>query len=147
MKVEIQIDENCTVPKVTILTSEITEEILSLVNKLSQEMTQVLSGFCDDVCEIIEPNSVIRIYAASGKIFAVTDKKEYILKQRLYELEERLDKTCFVRISNSEIVNLRKVKKFDLNFSGTICVSLCNGTTTYVSRRYVKKIKYLLGLI
>lgn len=146
MKVEIQIDENCIVPKVTILTSEITEEILSLVNKLSQDVTQVLSGFYDDVCEIIEPNSIIRIYAASGKVFAVTDKKEYILKQRLYELEERLDKTCFVRISNSEIINIRKVKKFDLNFSGTICVYLCNGTVTYVSRRYVKKIKYLLGL-
>ena len=35
---------------------------------------------------------------------------------------------------------------FDLSFAGTICVSLSNGTVTYVSRRYVAKIKQLLGI-
>lgn len=52
----------------------------------------------------------------------------------------------FVRISNSEIINLKKVKNFDLSFVGTISVEMANGTTTYVSRRYVAKIKKLLGL-
>ena len=37
-------------------------------------------------------------------------------------------------------------KGFDLSFVGTICVSLSNGTVTYVSRRHVSKIKQLLGL-
>ena len=63
-----------------------------------------------------------------------------------YEAEQRLAKCSFVRISNSDIVNLKKVKGFDLSFVGTICVSLSNGTVTYVSRRYVAKIKQLLGL-
>jgi len=51
-----------------------------------------------------------------------------------------------VRISNSEIINLRKVKAFDLSLAGTIQVSLLNGTVTYVSRRYVPKIKQVLGI-
>ena len=59
---------------------------------------------------------------------------------RLYELEERLDNR-FVRISNSEIVNLKKVKSLDLSFVGTICMELSNGEVSYVSRRYVSKMK------
>ena len=65
---------------------------------------------------------------------------------RLYEIEERLNPHQFVRISNSEIINLKRVDNFDLSFTGTICVKLSNGTTTYVSRRYVAKIKKILGI-
>ena len=64
----------------------------------------------------------------------------------MYELEDRLDKSCFLRISHSEIVNLKKVRRFDLSLSGTICVVLADGTTAYASRRYVSKIKDILGI-
>ncbi len=57
-----------------------------------------------------------------------------------------MDPNQFVRISNSEIVNLKKVKNFDLSITGTICVELANDTKTYVSRRYVSKIKKVLGI-
>jgi DNA-binding LytR/AlgR family response regulator len=77
---------------------------------------------------------------------AITGNGEYTLRLRLYELEDRLDKNSFVRISNSEIINLRKVKGFDLSFTGTICVTLSNSKVTYVSRRYVAKIKQVLGI-
>ena len=69
-----------------------------------------------------------------------------MLKKRLYELEELLDKTKFVRISNSEIINLKKVKHFDLSITWTICVRLSDGTAAYVSRRYINKIKKILGV-
>ena len=47
---------------------------------------------------------------------------------------------------NTEIINLRKIEEIDMSFTGTICVSLTNGAVTYVSRRYIAKIKQLLGL-
>ncbi|MFO7161703.1 MAG: LytTR family DNA-binding domain-containing protein, partial [[Clostridium] cellulosi] len=86
------------------------------------------------------------IYAANGKVYAVTASDEYVLRYRLYELEECLKRESFVRISNSEVVNLKKVKNFDLSFTGTICVTLTDGTVTYVSRRYVSRIKEVLGI-
>ena len=70
----------------------------------------------------------------------------YDLKERLYELEGRLDRHTFVRISHSEIINLRKAKAFDLRLSGTISVRLADGSVSYVSRRYVARIKQLLGV-
>ncbi|MDE7359910.1 MAG: LytTR family transcriptional regulator, partial [Lachnospiraceae bacterium] len=69
-----------------------------------------------------------------------------LLRLRLYEAAERLNPSHFVRISNSESINLNKGKNVDLSFSGTIYVELTNGTTTYVSRRYVSKIKKILGM-
>ena len=94
----------------------------------------------------MEKNDLYRIYAGNGKVYAVTDGEAYVLRLRLYEAEERLNPSQFVRISNSEIINIKKVKNFDLSFSGTIYVELANGTSTYVSRRYVPKVKKILGL-
>ena len=113
---------------------------------LSSKTPEVITGFYNDLAEILSPDDIIRIYAEDGKIFASVKSKEYILRQRLYELEEQLNKYSFVRISNSEIINLKKVRNFDLSLSGTICVTLSDGTATYVSRRYVSKIKKVLGL-
>lgn len=146
MQVEIKIDRSCTEPKVLILTNSITEEIRNLAQKLSENFPQILFGNREEKIEVLEPSALIRIYAGAGKVFAVTDGGEYTLRHRLYEIEERLDPYRFVRISHSEIINLNQVKSFDLNFTGTICVRLSNETTTYVSRRYVPKIKKLLGM-
>ena len=146
MQIEIQIDDNCKEPKVIILTNKITDEINDIVKKLSEETPDMICGFKDDKLEILEQKDIFKIYSSNGKIFSTTENGEYTLKLRLYELEERLDKKTFVRISNGEIINLKKVKSFDLSFSGTICVSLSDDTTTFVSRRYVSKIKQVLGI-
>ena len=78
----------------------------------------------------------------------VTNKTEghSLLQKERPHKDKRLDNSKFVRISNSEIVNLKKVKSLDLSFVGTICMELSNGTVSYVSRRYVSKIKKVLGL-
>lgn len=146
MQVEIKIDDSLKEPKIIILTDKMTDEINTLVRNLSGQSPQILTGFKGDTAEVLEQSDILRIFASAGKVLAVTEKGEYTLRLRLYELEERLDRNHFVRISNSEIINLRKVKGFDLSFTGTICVSLSDGTVTYVSRRYVTKIKQVLGL-
>ena len=146
VQVEIKIDSSCTEPKVIILTNSVTEDVNNIVKKISEDVPQVISGSKDEKIEVIEEAQLIRVYANAGKIFAVTKKGEYTLRLRLYEIEKRLNPYQFVRISNSEIINLKQVQHFDLSFTGTICVRLSNGTITYVSRRYVPKIKKILGI-
>ena len=146
MQVEIKIDSSYPDPKLIILTASLTDDVNNIVKKLSEDVPQIISGCKDERIEILEQTDLIRIYASSGKVFAVTNKGEYVLRLRLYELEKRLPANPFVRISNSEIINLKKVNNFDLSFTGTICVKLSNGITTYVSRRYVPKLKKILGL-
>ncbi len=146
MQIEMKIDPSCTEPKIVIVTDKVTEDINRIIKRLSDDFPQMLSGIKNDKVEVLEQTELIRIYANAGKVFAVTEKGEYTLRLRLYEMEERLDKSMFVRISNSEIINLKKVKNFDLSFSGTICVKLSDNTVTYVSRRYVAKIRQILGI-
>lgn len=146
MQIEIKIDGSCTKPRIVVITDSMTDEINDIIKRLSDDTPQVLSGIKDEKLEILEQSDLIRVYANSGKVYAVTDNDEYILRFRLYELEERLPRDKFVRISNSEIINLKKIKNFDLSFTGTICVKFLNGTVTYVSRRYVAKIKQILGV-
>lgn len=146
MEVEIKIDANCKTPKIIIVTDSVTEEIKALAEKLSSEDRQVITAFKDNTVKILEPDEIVRIYSFDGKVIAVTDSGEFFLRRRLYELEEFLESKKFVRISNSEIINLKRVKEFDLSAAGTICVSLLNSETAYVSRRYVSKIKKILGI-
>ena len=146
MNVEIKIDSSYTEPKILIMTASMNEELNNILNRLSEAAPPIISGYKGEKVGVLEQQDLIRIYAHAGKVFAVTDNGEYVLRLRLYELEERLKTHQFVRISNSEIINLRKVKHFDLSFTGTICVQLSNATTTYVSRRYVAKIKKILGI-
>ncbi len=146
MQVEVKLDPAHIEPKVIILTANMTDEVTALINQLTQEPATMITGVRDEKLILLDEKDIIRVYAQDGKVFATTAKGNFALKQRLYEMEERLDKRSFVRISNGEIINLRKAKGFDLKLTGTICVSLEGGVVTYVSRRYVAKIKQVLGV-
>lgn len=148
MKLEIKIDTAIVEPETVITTSAMTDEVNRVVNYISNlgNTSFMITGQKDGKIELLDQENIIRLYAENGKMFAKLDQATYQIRLRLYELEERLDNEKFVRISNSEIVNLKKVKGLDLSFAGTICMELENGEVSYVSRRYVSKIKKKLGL-
>lgn len=54
MQVEIKIDSSHTVPKVIILTASITDDVNNIVKKLSEDATQIISGYKDEKIEILE---------------------------------------------------------------------------------------------
>lgn len=149
MQIEVKIDKLCSEPKVIIVSDKMSDEVSAILKKLSEDTPRLMTiaGFQSDEVILLEPANIVRIYTANSKVFAqTTDNREYTIRRRLYELEELLDKSMFVRISNSEIVNLKYVSGFDLSLAGTICVRMANGLITYVSRRYVAGIRRVLGI-
>lgn len=146
MKIEVKVDAACGETTLVIHTNKVTDEIHNLVRRLSKDAPQVLVGFRGEEAVILAQEDILRVFAEVGKVFAETVEGRFSLRLRLYEMEERLDGKRFVRISNSEIVNLHWIRGFDLSFAGTICVRMKNDAVTYVSRRYVAKIKQVLGL-
>ena len=123
-----------------------TPEIESLIRQLSSPQPDVLAAQTDRGMEILPVESIIRIYSERQKVFAQTNSGVYLTKSRLYELEERLSGSSFVRISSSELVNTKMITGMDFSLTGTICLSLKGGITTYVARRRVSEIKKLFDL-
>lgn len=146
MEVEIKLDCTCREPRIIIHTDRLTEEVKRLVRLLKESSSPTLPGFRNGRAVLLEPKEILRIYASQGKVLAVTGEGEFSLRSRLYELEQRLEPERFVRISNSELINLSCVQGFDLSLAGTIRVFLSDGQCAYVSRRYVAKIKHVLGI-
>ena len=146
MDVEIRVNKDLEDKKVIILVPDIDKEALILKEKIENTSPPVLTGFYDNKLELIDPDDIIRVYASEKKVFAVTMDKHYILRLALYQVEDRLGAKKFIRISNSEIINLEKTQSFDLDYVNTISCEMVNGDICYVSRRTLKKVKKVLGI-
>ena len=146
MKLELQIDPALPEVTVTVRAPAQTPEVDALLGRLAAADTPLL-GFREDGTAVpLDWDAVLRFYGEDKDVRAQTAEGVYTARHRLYELEERLDRQQFVRISHSEIVNLRKVTALDLSLTGTIRMTLSGSVAVYVSRRYVKKMKEVLGL-
>ncbi len=146
MEVEVCFEKDRSKPKIVIYTGEMTQEIIELVKRLTEVSGQILVGYKNDEVILLRLEDIYRIYAQDQKVLAQTQKEVVKIKMRLYELEEKLGGTRMIRISNSEIVNFDKVKSLDLSISGTISIKFDTGEKSFVSRRYVEKIKKHIGI-
>ena len=142
LKIDVTLDPALEELLVKVLSPGETEELRALLARL--EEPERLTLFREGP---LDPGEVLRFYGEDKEVRAQALGGEiYTVRLRLYELEERLDRKAFVRVSHSEIVNWKRVTALDLSLSGTIRVTLEGGVVTYVSRRYVKKIKEVLGI-
>lgn len=141
MKISLKINSKYKVPEIHVCSSENTAEIRNLYHTVKEAVEENLVAYQDKEAVSIRCRDVIRIFSANKFVYLETADARLRIKERLYEMEEKLDKTRFVRISNSEIVNLRKIKRMDTSITGTIKMYLEGEIETYVSRRYVSKIK------
>lgn len=146
MKIEINIDPACAEPRITIHTDRMTDEIEALIRRLSAPAPDAIPAQTERGVELLQAESIIRVYTERQRVLAQTAGGTYPLKFRLYEMEQRLTGRSFVRISSSELVNTKMITGMDFSLAGTIRVSLKGGITTYVSRRHVSGIKKLFDI-
>lgn len=147
MKLQLVIDNRFSELQVNVCNSARDEETVKCYELLRSMFEENIIAFDEDDERIpVCVSDVIRIYAANRQVYLSTAENTYRLRERLYELEERLPANRFVRISNSELVNIKKIKRLDTNLAGTIHMYLAGDIDTYVSRRNVSKIKKALGL-
>ena len=140
MKVEIRIDPARREPEAVIYAPRVTPELEALVQSLSDSGPR-LTVFTERGAQFVPLSDILRLYAEGQGVLAQTAGGTYAVRQRLYELEEKLAPHRFVRISNSEIVNARMITGMAFSLTGTIRLSLRGGIETYASRRYVPKIR------
>ena len=145
-EVEFKLEPGRQEPKIVILAGEESGELRRLAERLSRLALGPIPVSRGEEKLLLPQKDFLRFYADGKGVSAQTAEETYAVRLRLYELEEQLDQVRFVRISNGEIVNLDRITAVDLSLSGTIRVTLDDQVHTYVSRRYMKKIKETLNL-
>ena len=144
MKVELNIDEKFKEILVTISTDKINDEVQELVHYIEYK-EDYLVGIADDKVCVLDISDIIRVFVEDRKVFVVTTKGKFVVRKKLYEMNNLLTKD-FVKISQSEIANIKFIKNLDLSIRGTIVIVYKNSDISYVSRRLLKDFKTKLGL-
>ncbi|WP_067142801.1 LytTR family DNA-binding domain-containing protein [Oceanivirga salmonicida] len=147
MKINLVINEKIDETTLTIETNQITDEISELLKLIENyKGFDKIIAIKDDKKYILEVSKIVRFFSQDKKVYATYSDEEYIIKNYLYELEEKLDNNKFIRISNSEIMNLDYIESFDTSFGGSIRIKTKTGIFSYVSRGYLKRFKEILNV-
>jgi DNA-binding LytR/AlgR family response regulator len=147
VEIEVVLDERYIDPFVTIRTRSNTKEvenIICAIEDASRSDFPQIAATKDEAVVFVSQRDIVRVHTEGRRIVIQTEDEVYTVKRTLAGLEDVLNPARFVRISQSEIINLYKVKSFDFNLAGTIGVEFDCGIKSWVSRSRVKQIKALL---
>ena len=144
MKLELNIDEKVKETLVVVSANKIGKEVQNLINYIEYS-SEYLVGIVEDKASIIDIDEIIRVYIEDRKTFVVTLKDTYVVKKKLYGVENMVTRN-FVKISQSEIANIKFIKNLDFSNTGTIVIKYKNSDISYVSRRMIKEFKLKLGI-
>lgn len=123
---------------------QMTPELLRVLALLKAQ--DVLVAYDGNEIHRIRPSGVYYIEVVDNKTFLYCKDKVYESKQKLYELEDDLTGSDFLRVSKSVIINLSKIKSLSPALSGRFEAALGNGEKVIISRQYVVDLKKKLGI-
>jgi DNA-binding LytR/AlgR family response regulator len=146
MKIKLIFNQKYEETQIHICSKDNTSEIGKLYRIIDSAVNASITAYEEDKICLLSSTDIIHIFTQDLKVYIATIDGVYRSHQRLYELEQELDESRFIRVSNSEIVNIKKIKRMDTSLTGTIRMYLDCDREAYVSRRYVTKIKKALGI-
>ena len=145
--IEVVINEKYLDPKVTIRTWSNTRQVENIIyaieNASENDFPQIVAND-EDKLVFISQRDIVRVYAEKRRIYLQTAEAIYTVKRTLAGLEEDLNPSRFLRTSQSEIINLYKVRCFDVSLAGTIGVEFDCGVKSWVSRSRIKRVRTML---
>ena len=113
MKIAFEINEKYKKPEIHICSDRDDHESRKIYMTVMEVFEKNITAYDDNEPVMIRHGDIVRIFTQNKNVYLLTEKRQYRLRERLYELEDILDPDSFVRISNSEIVNVRKIIRLD----------------------------------
>lgn len=134
------------------IASELEAKGIELDNASPLVLTEE-NGFADflmgrrgDALSPVSVSEIVFIETFGSDVMLHTMTEEYKISERLIRLEGLLDPSEFLRISNSVIVAVKKIKSIRPTFSSKYILTLENGATVDVTRSYFNRFKEFFGL-
>jgi DNA-binding LytR/AlgR family response regulator len=117
-------------------------QVEQLMNRVREPFVDTIAATDADGGTVLLPfEGITSISSDNKRLKVLADNGTYWLKGSLQEMERLLEPNMFLRISRYEIVNLRKISRFDFTISGTLRIEFGEGMETWASRRYIPQIK------
>lgn len=142
MKLKIILDPTKE-EEILIHAKEITPKIEKIKSIIEEDLC--ITGYKNDVVRKINLEDIISIFTRDNKIYVSTNEDEFIIKSRLYQIEEYLDDS-FLKINQGCIVNIYAIKEFTSSLNASLKIVMNNGFSDYISRRELKNVKRRLSL-
>lgn len=86
------------------------------------------------------------IESVEEKTFVYLEKEVYESNLKLYELEEQLKNTSYIRVSKSIILNIEKLQSVKPLINGKLEANLKNNEKILINRHYVPEFKKKFGI-
>lgn len=112
---------------------------------LAGEETPLVGYECDSIV-VLKPKQISCFISGGDKVFAVCGEHRYLVKRRLYQLEEQLG-SDYLKINQSCLANMRQISRFSASIGGSLEVIFRDGNRDYVSRRELKRVKERMGIV
>jgi DNA-binding LytR/AlgR family response regulator len=129
---------------VTISVKCMTDNIMRAINLLKSPDS--LTVYLNDQVSLLTIGEIYYAESVDLKTFVYAEKTVYRSMMKLYEIEEFLGKSDFLRISKQIIVNVRKIKSVAPAGDSRFQATLMNGEKVIISRQYVPALKERFGL-
>ena len=148
--IHIEIAPECHDPVILIRTDQKTqmvEDIVHAIEACTDSSYPLIAGYRDSEMELLSQRDIIRVYVETRRVRIRTNNGVYDSRKPLSYLETVLNTDRFIRISRFEIVNIRKISRFDFSMAGTVHILFDDGSVTWAARRYVRAIQQALNHI
>lgn len=146
MKVRIEVTDGLTEDEVLIRCGRV-DETVRKIHQFILEQAGAGPGltFYRENQEYYFPLEDVLFFETTGeRVYAHTADAAYLIKYRLYELEEMLPRS-FVRAAKSTIVNVRQIYSITKNLAASSLIRFSNShKEVYVSRYYYKQLRQRL---
>ncbi|MGG5318960.1 LytTR family DNA-binding domain-containing protein [Enterococcus sp. AZ072] len=124
---------------------EFGKKMIEHVNEFSGKPA-VLSLKTIDGYQLIRQDEIIYVEVFGKEVNIHLNGEQVVVRQALTSLEKLLDSKKFVRVAKSTIINLNKLQRLEVAFSGNYYGFLQDDCQVVISRRYFQQLKNKLTL-
>lgn len=132
-------------PQVIIRCRRIDKDVMRLKRHI-ELFDKTLQAKKENEIHFVPLSEVLYFESVDNQTFLYTADDVLEVRQRLYELEMILSEKDFIRISKSQIANIRKIKALKPELNRTVLATMCNGERLSISRKYVQTLRAMLSV-
>jgi DNA-binding LytR/AlgR family response regulator len=140
MKITINVNESFTEPEITINCNVLNENIEKIITAI-RVTDMKLIGIKDGQKHIIDAQKIIYIETVDKRTILWTASDVFETSLKLYELEQLLQGSDFMRAGKSTLFNFNYIKSLKNELDGRIILTMETGIMVVVSRQFAPFVK------